>query len=364
MHRLKFGRSDYFIDTSVTALLSFEYTSRQTHSAGNVHILNCLFRSFTSGSDGGALCCTSVTCLLVESTSFFSCKTSSLNGGAIHFQNSNSGQSVLYRVCGNDCCISRSSSSWFQFAYIEVNNSGASNKNYVNYSSISCCVNGRSDSYYTLYLNYGKIFCPSVNMSMNKCGYYSGICCYPFYDASSVTCSISYSSFTDNIASDYICIYLNNGGSKHEMKHCNILRNSQVSSSYGIICANALLKIEDSCILENTGNCIFYPTSSTNTITLSNCTVDKTTNNGYLTIQNTVTKSFILGLNHISTQNCHSEYDSVGTLSAAPYVSRLTKKLFCYTSKINHCQATISDIFSLALVFMVALIHPSPPDNY
>ena len=54
--------------------------------------------------------------------------------------------------------------------------------------------------------------------------------------------------------------------------------------------------------------------ASSSTIILSNCTVNKTTYNRNLVTQNTVTKSFILALNHISTQNCHSRYDYAGYL--------------------------------------------------
>jgi hypothetical protein len=365
MIKTKFSWNEYFSSSPTTTLNSTEYNSQRSYSSGNIYVLNCLFNSFTSTSDGGALfCSSSVTYLLLESSSFFSCKTSDSRGGAIFVSNSNNCQCVLYGVCGNDCCSTRSGGSSFQFALIHVYD-GASNKNYVNYSSISRCLNERSATYYMLCLEYGKIFCPSVNMSMNKCYQHSGIDCYPSIDSSSVTCSISYSTFADNIVSDCICNYFSIGSAKYDVKCYNILRNTHVSNSYGIIYAAVNLKIEDSCILENTANYIFYSGSSSYTITLSNCTVDKISSDGYLTIQNTVTKSFILGLNHISTQNCHSEYDSAGTLTVIPYISYPTKKTFCYyhTCK-NHYQARIGDLFSLALVFKVAFINPNPPDDY
>jgi hypothetical protein len=344
MTKSKFSWNEYFSGSPTTTLNSTEYNSQRSYSSGNIYVLNCLFNRFTSGSNGGALCCTSVTYLLVESSSFFSCKTSSYYGGAIYFENTNNGQCVLYGVCGNDCCstYTGSSSPHGQFVFTKVNDD-ASSKNYVNYSSITRCIAVNPHTYCTVYLCYGKIYCPSVNSSMNKCHYFSGIWYYSFSDSNSVICSYTYSTFADNNALTYICVSLRREGAKHEMKCCNILRNIQVSSSYGIIYGPGNWKIEDSCILENTATYIFYVISST--LTLSNCTVDKTTNNGYLTIQNTVTKSFILGLNHMSTQNCNSEYDSAGTLTAAPYVSHSTKILFCYTCKIN--KARISDLVSL-----------------
>jgi hypothetical protein len=346
MKQPKLEWSDYFSGNPTTILGPGEYKTTQTYSVSNVYILNCLFNGCTSGSKGGALSCgTSVTYLLVESSSFFSCKTSGSEGGAIYFDNTNNGQCVLHKVCGNDCYSTCSSYSFGQFARIYVCD-GASNKNYANYSSISRCVNSNLYSYIPLRLQYGKIFCPSVNSSMNKCQYYSGIYCWPFVDSNSVTCSMSYSSLADNVASDYICICFGSNA-KYEIKYCNILRNSHTSTTYGIVSSWGNLMIEDSCILENIAKYIFYGGSSY-TITLSSSTVDKTTNNGYLTIQNTITKSFILGVNHMSTQNCNAEYDSAGTLTAIPYVSHQTKKSLCYT--YYYYQSRIIDFFSLTWI--------------
>jgi hypothetical protein len=362
MIRPTFSWDDYFSGTSIETTLSGEHKTRQNPSASSVYVLNCLFNGCTSGSNGGALYCTSVTSLLIESSSFFSCKTSSSHYGAIQFTNSN-GQCVLYCVCGYDCCSTREDISYCQFTYVQVNN-GASSKNYVNYSSISRCVNGRSDSNFILFLNNGKIYCPSVNMSMNKCQYYSAIYCNPFLDSSSVTHSLSYSSFVDNNAFGYNCLYFGRGDAKYEIKCCNILRNTQGTNTWGMIYSPGNLFIDDSCILENTAACIFYLTSSSYSTTLSNCTVDKTTTNQNLITRDTVTKSFILGLNHMSTQNCNSEYDSVGTLSVIPYVPSPTKKLSCYTCKRNDILSRISDFFSLNWVFIVPFININPSVDY
>jgi predicted outer membrane repeat protein len=347
--------NDYFI---VTNYNSTTYTSGQTLSGTSVLVSNCLFKSCTSTNHGGAIFCTSVSYLLIESTSFFSCRTSAQYGGAIFFQNSGSGQCVLHEVCGYDCYSTyTSSSAWSQFARVEVNNA-ASIKNYVNYSSISRCVNEGSDSLYTLGLKSGKICCPSVNMSMNKCQWYSVIGCWPLQDSNFVTCSFTHSSFTDNIANGHTCIWLNTHYAEYEIKSCNILRNTEVSSRYGIIYTSGNLKIEDSCILENTGTYIFYQYYSSYTITLSNCTVDKTSNNQKLTIQNTVEKSFILALNHMSTQNCHSEYDSAGTLTPIIQTPSPSKKplRLCTCGKCFY-QPQLTDFFSLHNIFIFKFIH-------
>jgi hypothetical protein len=277
------------------------------------------------------------------------------------FYNSGS-QCVLYKVCGNDCCTTTGGNSWEQFAIISVKDA-VSSKNYVNYSSISRCVKEGTNSYYLMYLRYGKICCPSVNISMNKCYHCSGIYCYPFGDSSSVICSFSYSSFSDNTASNDICIYFNNGNSKFEMKCCNILRNSQVSSLNGILCVPGNTMIEDSCILENTANYIIYVWSSS-PLTLSNCTIDTTTNYGSINIQNTVTKSFILGLNHMSTQNCNSEYDSAGYLTPIIQTPSPSKKqIHLRTCGNCLCQSRLGYLVALIGVFLFNFIHLVESNN-
>jgi hypothetical protein len=355
--------SDFFDVAAPTPIKQQLYSSTQTPSASSVYVSNCLFNGCISTSNGGALSCTSVSYLLIESSSFFSCKISDRYGGAIYFVNTNSGQCVLYEVCGYDCCSTSTSRTDGQFARVDVKNV-ISSKNYINYSSITRCVNQIPESYFTFYLNNGKICCSSANISMNKCQHFSGYRFRPFQDSSSVTCSTLYSSFADNEASVYILIAFYMYGNLFEIKCCNILRNTQGSlSSIGTIEAGGNAIIEDSCILENRATYIFYSTSYT--VTLTNCTIDKTTYTGNLNIRNTVTKSFIIALNHMSTRYCYAEYDSVGTLTAIPYVTHPTKKEICYTIKIfNYNQARISDVFSLTWVFMVTFIHPNSCGNY
>jgi hypothetical protein len=170
-------------------------------------------------------------------------------------------------------------------------------------------------------------------MSMNKNYGYSGIYCYPSVDSNSVTCSFTYSTFADNHAITYTCIYLTSTSANKEIKYCNIIRNTQGTlDSYGTIYTSGNLTIEDCCILENRATNIFCQGSSSYIITLSKCTVDSTSNNGYLTIQNTVSKSFILALNHMFTRYCNAQYDVVGTIPILPPSSSSSEKqIHCYT---------------------------------
>jgi hypothetical protein len=355
--RVRTAWGDYFPGTSPSqTFATTKYTTVQSTSSTNVFVLHCLFIGCTSTSHGGALACSSsVQRLLVESSSFFSCSTSVNYGGAIYFSNTNSGECILHKVCGNDCISTYTSSSSGQFTYVYVQNT-VSNKNYVNYSSISRCVNHNTNSYYTLNHYLGKFCFPSVNVSMNKCYHSSGINCPAIADSNYVTCLISYSSFTDNIASGYYCITQTRTAVRAEMKCCNILRNTQGTPNSGAtIRFDGHTMIQDSCILMNNATYTFYAWSSY-IITVSNCTVDSTTHVNNLVLTNTITKSFIHALNHISTQNCASEYDSVGTLTA---IVSPKKKIFCYTYNCNF-QARISDLFSLTYLFIISFIHPNP----
>jgi hypothetical protein len=349
--------NDYFTVSNPNLVSSQTYTSRQTPSYTSLYVSNCLFRSITSTDHGGALSCTSVTYLLVESTAFFTCTTSTQYGGAIYFSNTNNGQCALNEVCSYECYSTYSSNPHGQFARMVVKND-ISSKNYANYSSITRCLYQAPNSHGSLSLYNGKILCPSVNISMNTCNHGSAIYHFPCCDSNSVTCSLTYSTFADNVANNAIRIYIWTNGANSEFKYCNIIRNTQNSlSGWGTFYSNGNIVIEDSCILENNANTMFRQSSSY-TFTISNCTIDSTTNNGYLTIRNTVTKSFIFALNHMSTQNCHSGYDSFGYLTPkTPHqIPTKTQKPYC-THGNSHYQIQIGYLASLMSVFLFTFIH-------
>jgi hypothetical protein len=359
--RVRTAWEDHFPSTSTTTFNSQTYTSRQTPSNTSVYVSNCLFRFITSSDNGGALCSTSITYLLIESTSFFSCKTSSSNGGAIYFQNSGSGQCVLHEVCGYDCCSTYTSSySDYQFAYIEVNNA-ASSKNYFNYSSIVRCMSESSRSRYMFHLINGKICCPSINISLNKCYHLSAITCGPFSDPNSITSSWTFSSFADNIATEFTCFWLRTEGANYEIKSCNILRNTQGNPSHqGTFCIAGNLMIEHSCILGNNANYLYCAGSAT----LSNCTIDKTTSYTNPTIENTVIKSFILALNHMSNILCYAEYDAFSYLTAiTPHPPSHTKQIHLCTCGIIFPEPKLIDVISLNSILFFNFIHPYTSDD-
>jgi hypothetical protein len=194
-------------------------------------------------------------------------------------------------------------------------------------------------------------------MSNNK--YYGqAILYYPFKNSNYFTCSFLYSSFVDNVATYCILFLLWTTGAEYEIKGCNIVRSTHGNlNSYGAICTNGNLSIMDSCILENNANTIFYQDSSSYRITLSNSTTDKTTHNGYLTTQNTVTKSFILALNHMSTLYFHSEYDAVGYLTPIIQTPSSSKKQNqCYTGHKIFFLIRYEEIVSLISILILNFI--------
>jgi hypothetical protein len=351
LHCVRIAWDEYFPGSSPSqTFATTEYTKVHSSSSTNVFVSNCLFNGCTSTSgDGGALyCSSSVQHFLVESSSFFSCSTSSSSGGAIYF--SSGGECVLNKVCGNNCFSTSTSGSYGQFAAIYVQHT-ASNKNYVNYSSASRCLNHNSNSYITLRLQYGKTYCQSVNSSLNKCQYYSGIFFYSYADSNSVTCLLLYSSFTDNIDTGFNCIYQEGTAAKAEMKYCNVIRNLQViSDSFATIRFYGNSIVTDSCILLNNATYTFY-SSSSYTITVSNCTMDSTKYQNNVVFTNTAIKSFIHALNHISTKNCYSEYDSAGILTVLSIPTNKAFRCSC------NCQSRIGDLFSLTYLFIITFIY-------
>jgi hypothetical protein len=248
-----------------------EYTQTLTLNENYVCVRDSVFQYCLSSSNGGAIYCSNtVYKLLVERTSFISCKTSS-SGGGICFYNTASGECILSKICGFNC----SSTGSGQCANIYTKND-ATFKNHVNDSSFSHTSKVSSSPHHVLYLNYGNILCPSVNITNNECYGHTAIWCSQSVSSSSDTICISYSSIVNNTANGgWGCLNLNKPGSSQLIDTCNILNNKQtVSSTYDFMFyTNANLLIKDSCVLgNNEGKLVFHAPSGS--VTLSNCTID------------------------------------------------------------------------------------------
>jgi hypothetical protein len=351
-------------NTNIKEYTGTKYTGRIATTDQNVYVHDCFFQSCSSSSDGGALNCGStIYKLLVDQASFISCRTSSTKGGAILFESTTNGQCILSRVCGFDCSSTHTgSNSWGQFVYMTVKND-VTFKNYVNDSSFTHSSNTIIDSYEALRPQYGSVLWPSVNITNNVCYYFTAFLCHPTTGTGSPvseTFCISFSSFVNNTADNNNVMYHTNSASSHRIDTCNIIGNKQTGSS-GIIYSSANLHIKDSCIIGNE-NRVFY--ASSKTITISNCTIDDdifTSGRCYgsVTVNKTISKSFINALSHIATQRCDSYFDSYGTLTVEPKVpSRTIRCLISF-----NCKYQTNDLIRyMQLIFLLTFL-PSDPVN-
>jgi hypothetical protein len=357
-------------NTNIKEYKNTKYTGRIAPTDQNVYVHDCFFQNCLSSSDGGAIYCgSSVYKLLVDQTSFISCRLSSNHGGAIHVNSQSYGECILSRICGFDCLSTNPSYSYGQFASIYTKND-AVYKNHVIDSSITRSTNTNTNSYEALHLYYGNIFCSSINVTNNV--YYTRAVLYTIPTAGTgspppETGCISYSSIANNTASNgYGCIYLDRSTASQRIDTCNIINNKQTSSSYGTIYTNANLLIEDSCILGNNDKYkVFYVDTSSNKITISNCTIDDDifTNGrsyGSVTVIKTITKSFINALSHISTYHCDSYFDSYGTLTVKPNVPSKSPH---YLISCNNQYPTIDPRRSIQFIFLLTFLPPDPVNH-
>ena len=139
----------------------------------------------------------------------------------------------------------------------------------------------------------GDVLCKGVNVSNNEVRQFSGI--YIYYPSIS---SISFSSFRNNKATSYQCIYFNSRSST-DMSYSNVIENSHPASNCGILetTVTSLEMIHCSIF----GNCltesgkVFYANSGTS-ITCRDCSISddqKTKSIGSVTFTDEASESFI-----------------------------------------------------------------------
>jgi hypothetical protein len=340
-----------------------QYSQTVTPNENYVYVHDCVFSYCSSSSNGGALNCgSSVYKLLVEQTTFISCSTSSSYGGGIYFYSTTNGECVLSKICGFNCLSTGNG----LFAYVYTKND-VSYKNNVNDSTMTHSITQTGTL--SLWLYYGTILCPSVNITNNECKSYPAILCFPTVSSASEMCCVSYSSIVNNTANgSWGCMDLA-GSSSQLIDKCNILNNKQTtSSSYEIIIhSSSNLLIKDSCILgNNKGMKIFYAASGK--ITISNCTIDDDiiSNARYsrsVSFTKMIQRSFIHALSHISTQKCDSYFDSYGTLSVKPIVPSQTTKNPCLGFMSCVCKRPMIDPLRIMEFIFLLTILPSDPSN-
>jgi hypothetical protein len=231
-------------------------TTAYVPSKSDVYISNCLFETCTSSTYGGAVSSssTSVNRMMIEGSTFTSCKTTNTRGGGIYFYNTNNGECVIFHTCCFDCSSKYSGTSYNtvgQYAFIQTKSNDASFKNEVNESTITGIKKESAVPYYALELAYSNIICSSVNITNNECYYYPALRCYPAVKTDIITCFIIYTSIVNNSAKGgYGCILLNTD-STQIISTSNIINNKQDSSSYATILTYGNLCINESCIIGN-----------------------------------------------------------------------------------------------------------------
>jgi hypothetical protein len=375
--KLNFPKTD-FADfygpgyTNVKQYTDPKYTVGIAPTDQNVYVHDCLFQSCSSSSSGGAISCSSsVYKLLVYQASFISCTTSNNRGGGVYLESTTYGECIFSRICGFNCSSTYSSgSSHGQFAYISIKND-ATYKSHVNDSSITHSLGVSTNSWDTLSIRSGNILFPSVNITNNVCDLYTAFRVFPTMGTGSPiseTFCISYSSVVNNTNIRYYgCLVFDRPDSSARVNTCNILDNKQTSSNYGTIYVYANLLIENSCILgNNENNKVFYEGTSSNKITISNCTLDDDifTNGRYygsVTVIKTIDRTFIHALSHISTRNCDSFFDSYGTLSVKPNLP----------SKVSHCLISCNCKYQtnelymhMQFIFLLTFLPADPANDY
>ena len=284
---------DYFLSPTLTG---GRYSTQQSSlDNGNIYILSCEFISCSSSSNGGAIFVSpsSSTKMLIEESVFESCKTTG-DSAAIYFRSG--GNCVISRICGFNC-----SSKDYAFYYITCTDNVNTKNDLVDSSICSC-----HDSREFIRNDKGTVIFSRINISFNACSFNVGCVCRPS-SSSSVTGTISYSSFANNTAAESRILLLGYYA-KITVSSCNIMKNEQKSKdSCGIVYSDGPITVKDSCVLDNIAKYDFYSSSYSYPIEVTNCTLEPNVNsrkNSFVTITNTVKNAFKIVLFHFTTGNC------------------------------------------------------------
>jgi len=209
-----------------------------------INISNCFFSRYSLYSGNGGVICVdgSSYSMNVNYSMFYNCACSN-HGGAIYFFSSNSN---LRMVCANRCSCGNSSVCNGHFAIVS-----ASQKNQVEYLSVSKCTY-TSSGYCSIYLQIGNQRADNTNSSMNNVIQYSGFRTWLPSSFTSIYCT-----FSNNNASEFVCMNFYSTSGTISMSYANIVHNNS-PSGYGIINVNGEgLRMMMYCIFKNNQNFLF-----------------------------------------------------------------------------------------------------------
>ena len=183
----------------------------RSYSQMNIDISHCFFsRSTTFFGHGGVIYINAGDFSMnVNYSMFYNC-TCTAHGGAIRFSST---KSSIRMICAFRCICG--DNAYGHFAYITT-----SQENQVEFLSVSFCSNCASGCY-PIDLYNGKQSIDNTNSSMNNAKRGSGVC---IESPSSFTSS--FCTFSNNMVSDWACIYFSSKYGKILMLYTNIVNNS------------------------------------------------------------------------------------------------------------------------------------------
>jgi len=208
----------------------------------NISISNCFFSRYVTYSESGGVIYVFVCSysMYLNYSMFYNCTCSSY-GGAIYFYSINS---CLRMICANRCSCGASDCYHFAWCF-------ASQMNQVEYLSISNC-SSSSSGRFSFGINSVNQRIDNTNSSMNNANEGSGISIY-----SQTSSTSSHCTFSNNKASQCICIDFYSTIGTISMSYSNIVHNNSPSDK-GVVNAFGIGSLKMMyCIFHNNQNCLF-----------------------------------------------------------------------------------------------------------
>ena len=194
----------------------------------------------------------------------------------------------------------------------------------------------------------------SLNMSSNKCTYYSALYCYSSTKSGEITFLISYSSFVNNTASSSCCcLYFDQSSADriYKMQSCNVISNKQNINNYGLITSFSTLTINSTCILNNKATLVIAVYNGYQMTLIDTLLDDANAKTGTIVVRDGPFTSFINALVMHETGKCVASFDSFGEFTEAIPKQR---KTICYKSPCHVRRGYVS--LNLILVIQCCLL--------
>ena len=278
--------------------------SRQIPVSNNVYLCDCFFKDMIQATkNGGAIMVdsSSVYKILVEKSTFHECIVGTgCSGGAIYINNIRDGV-VFYQICVYMCSTGSlyNSNGFGQYCYIKAQNTAFSN---VLQNSISHCYKPTSLSNFQVITIFdGIVEYKHTNSSNNNVYHGAGLT-----HSAGISSQYLYNTISFNIARLSAILYLDGGITN--ILFCNLINNSQLSSSDGIIrigyrYTNSNITFSQCTIYYNTKSLLLYRYSGV--ITFINCNVDDNSASATFTLVNSIFNT--LNNIHYSTYYCDAK---------------------------------------------------------